>query len=59
MKDKINTYMAVLLITIFGGGATLLIVHIATSDTIAVTFSGSEANYSLLKQSILKNKTGN
>ena len=59
MKEKINAYFAVLLITIAGGSAALLIVHIATSDTIAIKFSGSEANYLLLKQSILKNKAGN
>ncbi len=45
MKDKINSYFAVLLVTIAGSGATLLIVHIANSDTLAATFAGSEANY--------------
>lgn len=54
MKDKINSYFAVLLITIAGSGATLLIVHIATSDTLAATFAGSEANYyTSLQQPVL------
>lgn len=33
MKDKINAYFAVLLITIAGAGAASLIVHIAFADT--------------------------
>lgn len=55
MKDKINAYFAVLLITIAGSGATLLIVHIATSETLLATFSGNETTYAALQQSILNN----
>ncbi|MFA5942683.1 MAG: hypothetical protein WC798_03370 [Candidatus Paceibacterota bacterium] len=33
MKDKINAYFAILLITIFGAGATLLIVRVAYANT--------------------------
>lgn len=54
MKDKINSYFAVLLITIAGAGATLLIVHIAVSDTLTMTISGNEAKYIQLQRSILK-----
>ena len=55
MKDKINSYFAVLLITIAGSGAALFIVHIATTDVIATAFRGSEDTYASLQQSILKN----
>ncbi|MBI4089036.1 hypothetical protein HY415_02980 [Candidatus Kaiserbacteria bacterium] len=56
MKDTINSYIAVLLITIVGSGAALLIVHIGTTDVIASTFAGSEADYRALQQSILNNR---
>lgn len=55
MKDTVNTYFAVLLLTIAGSGAALLIVHIGTTDVIATAFASNEANYSSLQQSILKN----
>jgi hypothetical protein len=35
LKQKVNSYFAVLLITIAGAGATSVIVHVAYSDTIA------------------------
>ena len=35
LKQKINSYFAILLITIAGGGAASIIVHVAFSDTIA------------------------
>ena len=54
MKEIINTYLGALLITIVGSGAALFIVHIATTDTIAATFGGSETSYAPLRQSILK-----
>lgn len=37
MKDKINTYFAVLLITIAGAGATVLIVHVANASTVEIS----------------------
>jgi len=37
MVFRINTYFAVLLVTIFGAGAALLIIHIAYSNTFIVT----------------------
>lgn len=56
MKDRINSYFAVLLIAIVGSGAALLIVDIGTTDMVASTFGGSEANYAALRQSILENR---
>jgi hypothetical protein len=53
MKETINTYFATLIITIFGAGAALLIVHLASSDTLAASFNNNEASYSALQQSIL------
>lgn len=53
MVHKINSYFAVLLITIAGAGATWLIVRVAYANTFEVTMGGSEAGYSLLQQSIL------
>lgn len=37
MKDKINTYFAVLLVTIAGAGAALVIIHVANANTFVVT----------------------
>ncbi len=45
MTYKINAYFAVLLITIFGAGAAMTIIHIANSTTLATTLYGSEALY--------------
>lgn len=56
MKEKINTYIAILLITIAGSGAALIIVHIATDDIITETFRGSEADYEALRKSIIENR---
>ena len=53
MKDKINSYFAVLLIVIAGAGATWLIVHVVYANTFSIMVSGSEANYAPLQQSIL------
>ena len=54
MKSKVNFYLAVLLITIAGAGAALLLVHVAmTANSFPAKFSGSEAKYDELKQLIL------
>jgi len=53
MKDTINSYAAVLLITIAGAAATWLIVHVAYANTLEVTIIGSQAEYISLQQSIL------
>ena len=54
MRGKVNSYIAILLITIVGSGAALLIVQVATDNAISSTFGGSEAAYSSLRQSILE-----
>ena len=36
MKDRINTYFAMLLITIAGAGASLLIIHVAYANTFTI-----------------------
>ena len=55
MKWRLNSYFAVLIITIFGAFASWLIVHVAYANTFATTMGGSEAGYSSLQQSILEN----
>lgn len=51
MKDKINAYFAVLLITIAGSSATLIIVHVATSttDTITASLMSAELDIATLR----------
>lgn len=44
MKNRINTYFAILLVTVAGSGAALLIVHVALNNNFAVTTYG--VNYS-------------
>lgn len=39
---RVNTYFAILLVTIFGSGATLIIVHVATDSALAHTLAPSE-----------------
>jgi len=56
MKYTLNSYFAVLLVTIIGSGAALIVVHVGTTDVIATTLVGNEANYAVLQESILKNK---
>ncbi|MEK7145085.1 MAG: hypothetical protein AAB794_04515 [Patescibacteria group bacterium] len=55
MKYTLNSYLAILLVTIIGSGAALIVVHVGTDDVIATTFVGNEANYAALQQSILEN----
>lgn len=56
MKYKLNAYFAVLLVTIVGGGAALIVVHIGTDAVIETTVAGNQASYAALQQSILKNR---
>ena len=56
MTYKLNSYFAVLLVTIAGAAATLLIVHVVFANSFETTFDGSEAAYAALQQSILKGK---
>jgi len=58
MRSKVNSYIAILFITILGGGAALIIVHVATDSVIAATFGTSGGlNYAALQQSILKSRS--
>jgi len=57
MRGKVNAYLASLIITVAGGGAALLIVHLANSDTLASSFGSSGGTeYAELERSILRNK---
>ena len=53
MKDRVNTYFAILLIAIAGAAAAWVIIRIAIERTVVVA-PDSEASYSPLKESILK-----
>lgn len=53
MKDKVNSYFAILLVTIAGGGAAMLIIHAAFNNTFTNASTGTEATYAALQQSIL------
>ncbi len=53
MTAKINSYFAVLIITLAGAGASLLIIRVATQDTFALVRS-DEASYAQLQRSILQ-----
>ncbi len=44
MTEKINTYFAVLLITIAGAGASLLIIHVANADLSMYAVNEGGAN---------------
>ena len=55
MKDKVNFYLAMLIMFVAGAGAEWLIIHFTNSNNFANTIGGSEASYSSLQQSILKN----
>lgn len=51
-----NSYFAILLITIVGSWAVFIIVDVATTDVVVSAMSRSEANYSALRQSILESR---
>ena len=53
MKDNLNSFFATLLIVVAGAGAAWLIYHLATTNTLSETWSGSEATYAPLQESIL------
>lgn len=53
MKDALNAIFATLLIVVAGAAAGWLIYRLATTDTLAETFGGSEAKYAPLQKSIL------
>ena len=39
LTEKINSYFAILIITLAGSGATLTIVHVANSSTLATVLA--------------------
>lgn len=55
-RYRINAYYAILMITVAGALAAYTIVHVATNNVILNTKHNSEAQYTALQQSILKNE---
>lgn len=53
MKEKVTSYFITIGIICMAAGAAWLITHLASVKT-AATVNGTEANYSSLQQSILK-----
>lgn len=53
MKDKVNFYFAVLIVTIIGVFATQIIIHVVYANSFDITIGGSGENYIPLKKSIL------
>jgi len=53
MKDRINSYFAILLVTIAGSVATLIIIRVVY-DANTFFLIGGEENYASLQQSILQ-----
>lgn len=49
MTDKINSYFAVLIITIFGAGASLLIIHVVYASTVVTQFVSDTGSYTHLQ----------
>ncbi|NNM83835.1 hypothetical protein HKL94_01265 [Candidatus Parcubacteria bacterium] len=49
MTDKINSYFAVLIITIFGAGASLLIIHVVYASTVVTQFVSETGSYTHLQ----------
>lgn len=45
MTDKINSYFAILLVTIAGAAASMLIIHAAYSRTIITVFASDAVIY--------------
>ena len=48
MKYRINSYFAILLITIAGAGASLIIIHIVYANTFDVMMVSNQAAYASL-----------
>lgn len=56
MTYKINTYFAMLIITMAGSFATLTIIDVATTDIFYTALVSTNANYAVLDKAILKNR---
>ena len=58
MKERINTYIAILFVTIAGAVATMLIVHVANIEAASPVFlstaGGGGENYINLQRSLLR-----
>lgn len=46
MKYRLNAYFAVLVITVIGAGASLILIHVANANTFSVTFVRGGIDYS-------------
>ncbi len=44
LTRRINTYFAVLILTIFGAGASLIIIHVANNSAVAAALSASSVS---------------
>lgn len=49
MKYKLNAYFAMLMVTIIGAGATLLIIHIAYANEFDITYASGATAYDRLQ----------
>ncbi|MFA6414683.1 MAG: hypothetical protein WC217_00330 [Candidatus Paceibacterota bacterium] len=56
MKNKLNSYFAVLLITMIGGSAAMFIAHIALTEDFGMTYTSGGKTYAALQKSILKTR---
>ena len=52
LNQKLNAYVAVLLVTLFSSGITLTIVDVGTTKVIASVMEESKANRAALQDSI-------
>jgi hypothetical protein len=55
LTRQVNSYFAILIITIAGALAAVTIINVGTTTNLPATLSGSEANYAELEKSILNN----
>ncbi len=56
MKDRMNMYVAILLVTVAGSGAAMLILNVALDNNFTRLQQENESTYLGLKQSILNNR---
>lgn len=54
MKDRINTYFSILIITVFGAGAALIIIHVASAADTTEFAMAHSAVQAPLEQTSLK-----
>ena len=50
MKNKINSYFAILLITLMGSGAAIIIIRVAYADEFSMLSGGNESVYASLRK---------